>query len=182
MKVILLKELPGKGGEGDIIDVARGFANNYLLTQGFAVLATPGNLKQLENRRKNIAKREEERLAQANATKAALEDAKVEIAAKIGEEGQLFGSITSTMIAQAIKDTKDLDIDRRRIEIRKAIKTAGKHEVHVSLYRGIFATVQVHVVDAAAPEKTDDTAADANAEHTAEAQDATTQTEESAVQ
>lgn len=182
MKVILLKELPGKGGEGDIIDVARGFANNYLLTQGFAVLATPGNLKQLENRRKNIAKREEERLAQANATKAALEDAKVEIAAKIGEEGQLFGSITSTMIAQAIKDTKDLDIDRRRIEIRKAIKTAGAHEVHVSLYRGISATVQVHVGDAAAPEKTDDTTADANAEHTAEVQDTTTQAEESAVQ
>lgn len=168
MKVILLKELPGKGGEGDIIDVARGYANNYLLTQGFAVLATPGNLKQLENRRKNIAKREEERIVQANATKAALENTSVEIAAKIGEEGQLFGSITSTMIAQAIKDSKDIDIDRRRIEIRKAIKTAGKHEVHVSLYRGIFATVNVQVIDASAPEKAEDSATKAEAKADAE--------------
>lgn len=63
MKVILLKELQGKGGEGDVIDVNRGFANNFLLTQGYAVKATPGNLKQLEERKKNIAKREETRIA-----------------------------------------------------------------------------------------------------------------------
>ena len=61
MKVILLKELHGKGGEGDVIDVNRGYANNFLLTQGYAVKATPGNLKQLEERKKNIAKREETR-------------------------------------------------------------------------------------------------------------------------
>ena len=61
MKVILLKELQGKGGEGDVVEVARGFANNFLLRQGYAVQATKGNLKQLEQRRKNIAKREEER-------------------------------------------------------------------------------------------------------------------------
>ena len=67
MKVILLKELQGKGGEGDVIDVNRGFANNFLLTQGYAVKATPGNLKQLEERKKNIAKREETRIADANA-------------------------------------------------------------------------------------------------------------------
>ena len=65
MKVILLTEVQGKGGEGDVIDVARGFANNYLLSQGKAVLATPGNLKQLEQKRKNIAKREEVRIANA---------------------------------------------------------------------------------------------------------------------
>ena len=66
MKVILLKELKGKGGEGDVIDVAAGYANNYLLTQGYAVKATKGNLKQLEERRKNIEKREEVRLADAH--------------------------------------------------------------------------------------------------------------------
>ena len=65
MKVILLKELKGKGGEGDVIDVAPGFANNYLLTQGYAILATKGNLKQLEQRKHNIAKREEKRIADA---------------------------------------------------------------------------------------------------------------------
>ena len=79
MKVILLKELQGKGGEGDVIDVNRGFANNFLLTQGYAVKATPGNLKQLEERKKNIAKREETRIADANALAEKLNDATVRI-------------------------------------------------------------------------------------------------------
>ena len=70
MQVILLKELKGKGGEGDVIDVAPGFANNYLLTQGYAILATKGNLKQLEARKHNIAKREAQRLADDEALKA----------------------------------------------------------------------------------------------------------------
>ena len=72
MKVILTTEVQGKGGEGDVIEVARGFANNYLIPQGFAILATPGNLKQLEQRKKNIAKREEKRVAEAAELKAKL--------------------------------------------------------------------------------------------------------------
>ena len=72
MKVILLEEIKGKGGEGDVVDVARGFANNYLLPQGKAVLATPGNLKQLEQRKANIAKREAARVAEAADLKAKL--------------------------------------------------------------------------------------------------------------
>lgn len=152
MKVILLKELPGKGGEGDVIDVARGYANNFLLTQGYAVLATKGNLKQLEDRRNNIAKREAVRISTAEETKAVLESGSIVVEAKVGDEGQLFGSITSQMIADAIKAEKDLEIDRRRIEIGKAIKMVGAHEISVSLYREIRATVVVNVVDAEAPE------------------------------
>ena len=151
MKVILLKEVKGKGGEGDVIDVARGFANNYLLPQGFAVLATKGNLKQLEERRKNIAKREEVRIADANALKAALEGEKLTIAAKVGDEGVLFGSITATMIADAIKAAKDIEIDRRRIDIPTAIKTVGEHTALISLYREIRAEITVDVIDQSAP-------------------------------
>ena len=84
MKVILLKELKGKGGEGDVIDVARGFANNYLFTQGYAVPATNGNLKQLEQRKNNIAKREETRIANAEALKAKLDGLKVVVDAQVG--------------------------------------------------------------------------------------------------
>ena len=102
MKVILLEELPGRGGEGDVIDVARGYANNYLLTHGIAIPATKGNLKQLEQRRKNIAKREEVRIANAEQMKAALENGALKIKAKVGDEGQLFGSVTAQMIATAI--------------------------------------------------------------------------------
>ena len=147
MKVILLEELPGRGGEGDVIDVARGYANNYLLTQGIAVLATKGNLKQLEQRRKNIAKREEVRISNAEAMKAALENGAVIVKAKVGDEGQLFGSVTAQMIAAAIAEQKELEVDRRRIDVRKAIKTVGEHVVEVALYREIKANVTLNVVD-----------------------------------
>lgn len=147
MKVILLKELKGKGGEGDVIDVAPGFANNYLLTQGYAVLATKGNLKQLEQRKHNIAKREEKRIADAEALKSQLEGIKVKVDVQVGEEGQLFGSVTTTMIADAIKAATDVEIDKRRIELNRPIKTAGIHDVTISLYREIKTVVKLQVGD-----------------------------------
>ena len=147
MKVILLKELKGKGGEGDVIDVAPGFANNYLLTQGYAILATKGNLKQLEQRKHNIAKREEKRLADAEALKSQLEGIKVKVDVQVGEEGQLFGSVTTTMIADAIKAATDVEIDKRRIELNRPIKTAGIHDVTISLYREIKTVVKLQVGD-----------------------------------
>ena len=103
MKVILLGELRGKGGEGDIVDVAQGYAENFLFPNKIAQPATPGNIKQLEERRHNIAKREEQRIADANATKAALDGKLVTVDARIGEEGQLFGSVTTAQIADAIE-------------------------------------------------------------------------------
>ena len=139
MKVILLKELQGKGGEGDVIDVNRGFANNFLLTQGYAVKATPGNLKQLEERKKNIAKREETRIADANAL------ATVRVIAQVGEEGVLFGSVTAPLVADAIAEQLDIEIDRRRVELGKPIKMTGTYHVPVSLYRDIKGTVTVVV-------------------------------------
>ncbi len=155
MEVILLKELRGRGGEGDIINVARGFANNYLLTQGYAVKATPGNLKQLEQRRKNIEKREEVRIADANALAEKLNDASVRIVAQVGEEGQLFGSVTAPMIAEAIQEQFEIPVDRRRVELGKPIKQVGEYDVAVGFYREIKATVKVVV--------TGDTLADAEA-------------------
>ncbi len=154
MKVILLKELKGKGGEGDVIDVAPGFANNYLLTQGYAILATKGNLKQLEQRKHNIAKREEKRIADAEALKSQLEGIKVKVDVQVGEEGQLFGSVTTTMIADAIKAATDVEVDKRRIELNRPIKTAGIHDVTISLYREIKTVVKLQVGDVAeeAPE------------------------------
>lgn len=149
MKVILLSELKGKGGEGDVIDVADGFANNYLFPQGIAVAATKGNLKQLEQRKHNIATREESRIAEANKNKEILENASVKVEARVGEEGVLFGSVTAAMIADAINEQVGLDVDRRRIDLKGAIKTAGEHEALVSLYRDIKATLNVLVGDAA---------------------------------
>ena len=170
MKVILLKELKGKGGEGDVIDVADGFANNYLLTQGYAVKATKGNLTQLEERKNNIAKREETRIADAAALKATLEGTTIKVDAQVGEEGQLFGSVTAVMVAEAIQAQLGVEIDKRRVELGKPIKTAGTHEVVVSLYREAKATVTVLVgVDEVEPEAE---AEEAEPEETAEAEEA----------
>ena len=145
MKVILLKELRGKGGEGDVISVNDGFANNFLLRQGYAIKATKGNLKQLEERRHNIAKREEARVADANAIASKLNDASVKIVAQVGEEGQLFGSVGTVQIAEAIQEQLGVEVDRRRIELGKPIKQVGTYPVAVSIYREIKGTVSVNV-------------------------------------
>ena len=145
MKVVLLGEIKGKGGEGDVIDVAQGYAENYLFPKKLAVAATKGNLKQLEERRNNIAKREAVRIANANALKEVLDGKAVTVDAKVGDEGILFGSVTSAMIADAIKAQLDQDVDRKRVELGKPIKVAGTPPVVVSLYRDIRATVNVMV-------------------------------------
>ena len=123
MKVILLKELKGRGGEGDVVDVAQGYAVNYLLPQGIAIEATKGELKQLEQRRHNIEKRELARTTDANVLKNALDGKTVKVYARVGEEGQLFGSITTAMLAEAILE-----------------------QLGVTVYRDIKATLEVNVV------------------------------------
>lgn len=140
MKVILLKELKGRGGEGDVIEVANGYANNYLLTQGYAIKATKGNLKQLEQRKHNIAKREETRLADAEAMRTKLDGATVKVLANVGEEGQLFGSVTSSIVADAIKENLGVEVDRRRVELGNPIKVARRapccRYLHLSRHQG----------------------------------------------
>ena len=145
MKVILLKELKGRGGEGDVIDVAQGFAVNYLLPQGIALKATKGELKQLEQRRGNIEKRELARTTDAATIKEALDGKTVEVTAKVGEEGQLFGSVTPTIIAEAIVEQIGVNIDRKKVDLGRPIKVAGIHQVAVSVYRDIKATINVKV-------------------------------------
>ena len=155
MKVILLGELRGKGGEGDIVDVAQGYAENFLFPNKIAQPATPGNIKQLEERRHNIAKREEQRIADANALKTALDGKLVTVDARIGEEGQLFGSVTTAQIAEAIAQQLNVTVDRKRIARSTSIKTAGRHNVIVELYRDIVATVVVLVGAEDAPSAED---------------------------
>ena len=128
MKVILLDEIKGKGGEGDVVEVAQGYAENFLFPKKLAVAATKGNLKQLDERRNNIAKREAVRLATANETKAAFEGKTVTVDVKVGDEGILFGSVTAAMIADAIKAQLGMDIDRKRVGVT-AEELAAEAEV-----------------------------------------------------
>ena len=146
MKVILLQELKGRGGEGDVIEVARGFAVNYLLPRKVAIEATPGNVKQLEQRMHNIKTREDQRLTDAGSLASALEGKSVTISAKVGEEGRLFGSVTALMVEEAIREQLGVEVDRRRIETHGHIKEIGPHTVDISVYRDVKAQVVVHVV------------------------------------
>ena len=147
MKVILLGELRGKGGEGDVVDVAQGYAENYLFRNKIAQPATPCTLKQLAQRRDSSATRVAARISTAEATKAVLDEKLVKVDAKIGEEGQLFGSVTSQQIVEAIKAQLGVDVDRKRIVRGATIKTAGRHAVEINLYRDINAKVVVLVGD-----------------------------------
>jgi large subunit ribosomal protein L9 len=146
MKVILLHELKGRGGEGDVIDVAQGFAVNYLLPRKIAIPATSGNIKQLEHRMHNIKKREDQRIGDASSLAESLADKTVTIRAKAGEEGRLFGSVTTVMIEEAISEQLGVEIDRRKIETHGHIKTVGPHEVSVAIYRDVKAQMTVQVV------------------------------------
>ena len=168
MKVVLLGEIKGKGGEGDVVDVAQGYAENYLFPKKLAVAATKGNLKQLEERRNNIEKREAVRIADANTLKETLEGKSVVVDAKVGDEGVLFGSVTSAVIADAVKAQLGVELDRKRIELGKPIKMAGSHEVAVSLYREIRATLTV-LVGVTADEEVEEEAVEETAEAETEA-------------
>ena len=145
MKVILLQELKGKGGEGDVVDVAPGFANNYLMPQGIAILATKGNLKQLEMRKNNIAKREATRLADADKLKSVLDGASVKVDAKVGEEGQLFGSVTAKEIAEGIEKQLGVTLEKRKVVLKDDIKAFGSYTIEVKIYNGVSANVFVVV-------------------------------------
>ncbi len=146
MKVILLQEVKGKGGEGDVVDIARGYAVNFLFPRKMAIEATSGNLKQLEQRMHHIRKREEDRVSDAEGIAAALDGKSVTITAKVGEEGRLYGSVTSTMIEDAIAEQLAVGVERRKIDVHGHIKEIGQHEVTVQVYRDVKAQVVVNVV------------------------------------
>ena len=150
MKVILLQEMKGAGIEGDVVEVSNCYANNYLLPNKLAVQATPGNMKQLEQRRHNIAKREEERMAAAHELKEKIDGLSVDIEARVGEEGQLFGSVTTQMIADALEAQHGIQVDKKLIDLKAAIKTAGEHAAVISLHRDIKSDIKLIVGDAEA--------------------------------
>jgi large subunit ribosomal protein L9 len=151
MKVILLQELKGRGGEGDVIDVARGFAVNYLLPRKVAIEATKGSLKQLEQRAHNIKSREDQRISGAQSLFDKLNGKVVRVEAKVGEEGRLFGSVTSAQVEAAIAEQLGVQVDRRKIETHGHIKEVGHHAVDVAIYRDIKAEITVDVVAEGAP-------------------------------
>lgn len=146
MKVILLTDVKGRGKEGDVVEVARGFAANYLLPRKMAVEATSGNLKQLEARMHNIHKREEAKRADAESLAAQVAGKRLVVEAKAGEGGKLFGSVTAGMVADALAAQLGVEVDRKRLDLHGHIKTIGEHTIDVHMYQDVTAQIVLNVV------------------------------------
>lgn len=146
MKVILLTDVKGRGREGDVIEVARGFATNYLLPREMAVMATPGNIKQLEARMHNIRKREETKRAEAEGHAAQITGKSLVIEVKAGDGGKLFGSVTAGMVADALAAQLGVDVDRKKLDLHGHIKTVGEHTIDVRVYQDVTASLVLNVV------------------------------------
>ena len=145
MKVILRQDYESLGKIGEVVDVKDGFARNFLLPRKIAYTALKGNLASLEEEKKNFAKKAEQELKAAETLSAELEKVSVTIPVQVGEEDKIFGTVTTQMIADALKE-KSYDIDKRRIEITEAIKSLGIYNVNIKLYSNIEAKIKVWVV------------------------------------
>ncbi|MEH7074482.1 50S ribosomal protein L9 [Neobacillus drentensis] len=147
MKVIFLKDVKGKGKKGEVKNVADGYAHNFLLKQGLAKEANNANISTLDAQKKKEAKQAEEELAEAKKLKEALDQITVELAAKAGEGGRLFGSITTKQIAEELQKKHGIKIDKRKMELTDAIRTLGHTKVPVKLHHEVVATLTVSVTE-----------------------------------
>lgn len=145
MKVIFLQDVKGKGKKGEVKNVADGYAHNFLIKKGLAVEATSANISALEGQKKKEKKEAAEELKSAKELKKQLEEITVELSAKSGEGGRLFGSVTSKQIADALQKGHQLKVDKRKIELNDAIRSLGYTNVPVKLHPEVQATVKVHV-------------------------------------
>ncbi|MBS4175211.1 50S ribosomal protein L9 [Bacillus sp. FJAT-49736] len=147
MKVIFLKDVKGKGKKGETKNVADGYAHNFLLKQGLAVEATQANLKGLEAQKKKEQQLAQEELEDAKKLKEVIEKITVELKAKSGNGGRLFGSITSKQISEELKKKHNIQIDKRKMELNDAIRSLGYTKVPVKLHSDVTATLNVHVTE-----------------------------------
>lgn len=145
MKVILRRDHETLGKIGDLVDVKNGYARNFLLPRGIAYAALKGNIKALEDEKKSVEKRNLQELKAAESLSAELETVSVTIPVQVGEEDKIFGTVTTQMIADALKD-KGYDIDKRKIEIEEPIKSLGIYGVSVKVYQNVNAKIKVWVV------------------------------------
>jgi large subunit ribosomal protein L9 len=145
VEVILLKDQRHLGTRGEVVNVKLGFARNYLLPQGIALEATPGNMKYFDQVKTKIdlEHAREREVAQAIADK--LNGLRLEVAKRVGETETLYGSVTATEVAELLA-AKGFEVDRRRLDLEGGIKTLGDHEVRIDLHGEVEATITVAVV------------------------------------
>ncbi|MGG4489336.1 50S ribosomal protein L9 [Metabacillus idriensis] len=147
MKVIFLKDVKGKGKKGEVKNVADGYAHNFLIKQGLAIEANQAEISKLQGQKKKEEKEAAAELEKSVELKETLESLTVELKAKSGEGGRLFGSITSKQIADELLKTHGHKVDKRKIDLPDAIRALGYTNVPVKLHPEVTATVKVHVTE-----------------------------------
>ena len=146
MKVLLIKDVKSLGKKGEIKDVKDGYGRNFLIGKGFALHATNEVIKKYEAEQKRKAKEAADELARLQEIEKKLADLKLTIKRKLGANGSLFGAVTKDEIAQELKNQHNIDIDKKTIELDKAIKMTGEFEISAKLGHGIHAKLTIEIV------------------------------------
>jgi large subunit ribosomal protein L9 len=146
VKVILTSDVKPLGTRGQLVDVKDGYANNYLLRQNLAVVATPGAMKQLEQQQNAKKRKQAEEVANAQEVATQLEQTTIRVPAKAGGNGRLFGTVTNAQVADALLEQLGVTIDRHKIEMKDGIKALGTYPVEIRLGNNIVAKSAVQVV------------------------------------
>lgn len=149
MKVIFLQDVKGKGKKGEVKDVAVGYAQNFLLKNKLAIEATPASISKLQGQQNRDEKDAAEVLEEAKQVKVQIEKVTVEMKAKSGEGGRLFGSITTKQIADELQKAEGIKVDRRKMVLPDAIRALGYTNVPIRIHPDVTATLKVHVTEEA---------------------------------
>ncbi len=146
MEIILIQDVDNLGGKNEVVKVKNGYARNYLLPRQLAVENSPSNRKQLEERMKQVAKKEALMLAEINSVIAKLNEAPLKLGAKTGTSGKIFGSITTLQISRAIREQKGYEIDRRKITLPEELKEIGSYKATIDFGNGKTTEVEFEVI------------------------------------
>ncbi|MFW5991896.1 MAG: 50S ribosomal protein L9 [Halanaerobiaceae bacterium] len=146
MKIILQEDVENLGDKGDIVEVADGYARNYLIPREMALEATEGKIKEVKHRQRRLEKKKAQKREEARELAKEMEEKTYEFQVKAGEKGRLFGSITSMDIADRLNDD-GFKVSKKDIELSENIKSLGVHEVPVKLFKDINAEIKVKVLE-----------------------------------
>ena len=146
MDVILIQDVDNLGAANEVVKVRNGYARNYLIPRKIALEANPSNLKQLEERMKQVRKKEEKMLAELNLVIGKLQEGPLKIGAKTGTSGKIFGSVTSLQLSRAIREQKGYEIDRKKISLPEEVKELGAYKATIDFGNGRSTEVDFEVV------------------------------------
>ncbi|MBL7699416.1 MAG: 50S ribosomal protein L9 [Chitinophagaceae bacterium] len=146
MEVILIQDVDNLGAANEVVKVRNGYARNYLIPQKIALEANPSNMRMLEERMKQVRKKEEQMLAEINQVISKLKDGPLKIGAKTGTSGKIFGSVTPLQLSRAIREQKGYEIDRKKIHLIDEVKELGTHKANIDFGNGNSTEIEFEVV------------------------------------